>query len=114
MATIITWDCKTVECYSSMGGHTNVIYNVYWKVIGTSDTLDEDGDPYRDSCIGIQALDTSDLSGFTAFSNLTHSDIISWTKAALGSEQVTATETKVQSKINDYLNPSSVTLTVSD
>jgi len=114
MATTINWDCKTVECYSSMGGHTDVIYQVHWRVTGTSDTLDPDGDAYMDSSIGIQALDTSDLSGFTAFSNLTNSDIISWTKTALGSSQVTAIETEVKSKIDNYINPSSVTLTVKD
>jgi hypothetical protein len=114
MATTINWDCKTVECYSSMGGHTDVIYQVHWRVTGTSDTLDPDGDAYMDSSIGIQALDTSDLSGFTEFSNLTHSDIISWTKAALGSTQVTAIETEVKSKIDNYANPSLLTLTVKD
>jgi len=114
MATTINWDCKTVECYSSMGGHTDVIYQVHWRVTGTSDTLDPDGDAYMDSSIGIQALDTSDLSGFTAFSNLTNSDIISWTKAALGSSQVTAIETDVNSKINDQISPSKKTLTVNN
>jgi len=114
MATTINWDCKPVECYSSMGGHTDVIYQVHWRVTGTSDTLDPDGDAYMDSSIGIQALDTSDLSGFTEFSNLTHSDIISWTKAALGSTQVTAIETEVKSKIDNYANPSLLTLTVKD
>ena len=114
MATTINWDCKTVECYSSMGGHTNVIYNVHWRVTGTSDTVYEEGYLYTDSSFGIQALDTSDLSGFTEFSNLTHSDIISWTKSALGSSQVTAIETEVKSKIDNYTNPSSITLTVKD
>ena len=114
MATTINWDCKTVDCYSSMGGHTDVIYQVHWRVTGTSDTLDPDGDAYMDSSIGIQALDTSDLSGFTAFSNLTHSDIISWTKAALGSSQVTEIETDVNSKINDQISPSKKTLTVNN
>ena len=114
MATTINWDCKTVECYSSMGGHTDVIYQVHWRVTGTSDTLDPDGDAYMDSSIGIQALDTRDLSGFTAFSNLTHSDIISWTKTALGSSQVTAIETDVNSKINDQISPSKKTLTVNN
>ena len=114
MAITINWDCKTVECYSSMGGHTDVIYQVHWRVTGTSDTLDPDGDAYMDSSIGIETLDTSDLSSFTAFSDLTHSDIVSWTKASMGSSQVTATETEVHSKIDEQINPLSKTLTVNN
>ena len=66
MATTINWDCKTVECYSSMGGQKDVIYQVHWRVTATSDTLDHEGSAYRDSSIGRKSLDTSELSEFTS------------------------------------------------
>jgi hypothetical protein len=114
MATIITWDCKTVDCYPTDGSYTDVVYNVNWIVTGTSDTLDPDGNAYTATTIGTQAISTDDLSNFTPFADLTNSDVVSWTKAAMGSAQVTAIETEIQSTINNEINPSSVTLTVKD
>jgi len=114
MATIITWNCKTVDCYPTDGEYTDVVYNVHWIVRGTSDTLDPDGNAYTATSINTQVISTSDLSGFTPFADLTNSDVVSWTKAAMGSDKVTATETAVQSEIDEQINPSSITLTINN
>jgi hypothetical protein len=114
MATVITWDCKTVDCYTTSGSQTNVIYKVHWIVKAVSDTLDPDGYAYMDSSVGVQILDISDLNNFTPFDNLTHSDIISWTKSAMGSTQVSNVESEVQLKLQEQVSPSTITLTVSD
>jgi len=101
MAIVYVWDCKTVDCYPTDGNYTDVVYNVHWIVTGTSDQKDPDDNFYTARIIGVHA-------------DLTNSDVVSWTKAAMGSAQVTEIETEIQSTINNEINPSSVTLTVKD
>ena len=114
MATTYDWNCRTVDCYPTDQGHTDVVYNVHWIVTGTSDTLDPDGNAYTATTIGTEIISTSDLSSFTPFADLTNADVVVWTKAAMGSDQVTQIETGIQSTINNEINPPSVTLTIKD
>ena len=90
------------------------MYNVHWIVTGTSDTLDSYGNAYTATSIGTQQISTSDLSGFTPFADLTNADVVAWTKAAMGAEQVTALETNLDNQIALEITPTSVTLTIGD
>ena len=114
MATTYDWNCRTVDCYPTDGEYTDVVYNVHWIVTGTSDTLDPEGNAYTATSIGTETISTSDLSGFTPFADLTNADVVAWTKAAMGAEQVTALETNLQSQIDLEITPTSVTLTIGD
>lgn len=114
MAIAYVWNCRTVDCYPTDGNYTDVVYRVHWRVTGTSDQKDPEGEFYTATSIDIQTISTSDLSNFTPFADLTNSDVVAWTKAAMGSAQVTEIETGIQSTINNEINPSSVTLTVKD
>jgi len=112
MANTYSWDCRTVDAYPT---HTDesgvtesqVVYNVHWRVTGTDGT-------HSATSIGTQTLETSDLSGFTAFDAVTHEDMIAWTQAALGAERVTELETSLDSQIAELSAPSSVTLTIAE
>ena len=107
-----SWDCRTVDTYPS---HTDdecttqsdVVYNVHWRVTGT------EGE-HSTTVIGTQTLETSDLSGFTAFADVTHQNMIDWTKAALGAERVSELESSLDSQLAELATPSSVTLTIED
>ena len=112
MATTYDWNCKTVDCYPTDGEYTDVVYNVHWIVTGTSDTLDPEGNAYTATSIGTETISTSDLSGFTPFADLTNADVVAWTKAAMGAEQVTALETNLDNQIALEITPVSVTLTI--
>lgn len=114
MATTYDWNCRTVDCYPTDGEYTDVVYNVHWIVTGTSDTLDPDGNAYTATSIGTQTISTSDLSSFTPFADLTNADVVAWTKAAMGADQVTALEANIQSQIDLEITPTSVTLTIED
>lgn len=112
MANTYSWDCRTVEAYPT---HTDesgiteskVVYNVHWRVTGTDGT-------YSATSIGTQILETSDLSGFTAFEAITHEDMIAWTQAALGAERVTELEASLDSQVADLAAPESVTLIITE
>jgi hypothetical protein len=114
MATTYDWNCRTVDCYPTDQSYTDVVYNVHWIVTGTSDTLDPDGNAYTATSIGTQTISTSDLSSFTPFADLTNADVVAWTKAAMGADQVTALEANIQSQIDLEITPTSVTLTIED
>jgi hypothetical protein len=114
MATTYDWNCRTVDCYPTDGEYTDVVYNVHWIVTGTSDTLDPDGNAYKATNIGTETISTSDLSSFTPFADLTNADVVAWTKAAMGADQVTALEANIQSQIDLEITPTSVTLTIED
>ena len=107
-----TWDCRTVDAYpthTDENGTTEsqVVYNVHWRVTGSDETNSS-------TVIGTQTLETSDLSGFTAFDAVSHDDMIAWTQAALGAERVTGLEASLDSQIAELAAPSSVTLTIAE
>lgn len=107
MATTYTWDCSVVDTYPS---HTDdnsvtqsdVVYNVHWRITGDDGTNNATN-------IGTQTLEVSDLSSFTSFDSITHSDIVAWTKAALGTEKVSELESSLDARLAELANPTSVT-----
>jgi len=106
------WNCKTVDVYPQYENHANVVHRVHWSVTGTSDTLDPEGNFYSSFAIGIQILNTDSITDFSPFTNLTNADIVSWTKAAIGTVQVNSIESDIESQINNLITPSSTTLIV--
>jgi hypothetical protein len=108
------WDCKTVDTYPTHAGESDVVYNVHWRVTGTSDQVDSDGTLTQVTIIGTQSLNTDDLSNFTAFDTVVHSDVVGWVKEAMGEEAVANIESSIEGQINNLITPVSVTLTVAD
>ena len=105
------WDCKTVDAYVEQGGNDDVVYNVHWRVTGTK----EDGEgQYSATSIGTQTLDTSEITDFIPFDEVTNAQVVAWTQAAMGAEQVTSIETNIANAIELEINPVSVTLTVGE
>ena len=49
MAISYTWDVNTVDVYPTDEGHSNVIYNVHWRLNATDTQVDAEGDPYTAS-----------------------------------------------------------------
>lgn len=112
--TTYNWNCKTVDCYPEQDNEADVVYNVHWIVTGTSDQLDPQGSPYSATSIGTQTLDTSQITNFIPFDQLTNDEVVAWTKGAMGDEQVASIEASIQSQIDSLITPTSVTLTIGD
>jgi len=108
------WNCKTVDAYIKQGEEADVVYNVHWIVTGTSETLTPQGQPYSARSIGTQSLNTSDIADFTPFDQVTNEEVVAWTKAAMGEEQVAAIESNLDKQIESLVHPTSVTLTVGE
>ena len=99
MAINYTWNVSTVDV-KEIDGNADTIFNVHWRLTGTDDVTNESYSVY--STI---ALDTSDLSNFTAFADLTASDVQGWVEAALGEDEVQAQKDAIDATIAELVTP---------
>ena len=113
MAINYTWDVSTVDTYPTKDSKSDVVHNVHWRLKATDDTnKDSDGNNWTAEVYGSQAVDTSDLSSFKAFADLTVSDVQGWVEAALGADEVTAMKASLDATIAKLITPTSVTKTI--
>jgi hypothetical protein len=107
------WNCKTVDTRPTDGGKNNVVYNVHWRVTGTLDDGGEESH-HTYTAIGAQELSSSDATDFVEFEDITISQIVEWTKEAIGEEGVVNIENNIQAAIEESKNPTSVTRTIEE
>ena len=113
MAIGYTWDVSTVDTYPTKDSKSDVVYNVHWRLTATDDTnKDSDGNNWTATSYGTQSVDTSDLSSFTAFADLTSSDVQGWVEAAMGADAVTDLKSGLDAQIAEKITPTSVTKTI--
>ena len=113
MAISYEWDVKTVDTYPTKDSKSDVVHNVHWRLIATDDTNnDADGEPQTATVYGSQALDTSDLSSFTEFADLTASDVQGWVEAALTADTVNDMKDSLDSTIEKLVTQTSVQKTI--
>ena len=113
MAINYTWNVSTVDTYPTLDGNTDVVYSVHWRLNAEDDAnQDADGNNWTASSYGTQPLDTSDLSDFTSFADLTSSDVQGWVEAAMGEEAVADLKAGLDAQIEAKINPTSVTKTI--
>ena len=110
--TTFEWNCKTVDVYPTSGDNTDVVYNVHWRVTGTSDQVDADGNAYTATSIGTQTLSTEEIVDFVPFEDLTNELVAGWVQAAMGEEAVANLETSLNNQIDALITPTSVTKTI--
>jgi len=105
MAINYTWNVSTVDV-KEIDGNADTVFNVHWRLTGTDDANnDADGNPQAATVYGTQSLDTSDLSDFTAFADLTVSDVQGWVEEAMGEEAVTNMKAGLDGQIEKLVNP---------
>ena len=113
MAISYAWDVKTVDTYPTKDSMSDVVYNVHWRLTATDDTNnDAEGNSLTATVYGSQALDTSDLSSFTEFADLTASDVQGWVEAALTADTVNDMKDSLDSTIEKLVTPTSVQKTI--
>ena len=113
MAIGYTWDVSTVDTYPTLEGNADVVYNVHWRLNAEDDAnQDADGNNWTATVYGTQSVDTADIADFTAFADLTASDVQGWVEAAMGADAVTALKAGLDAKIAEKITPTSVTKTI--
>jgi hypothetical protein len=113
MAINYAWDVSTVDTYPTKDSNSDVVYNVHWRLTATDDAnTDSDGNNWTADVYGSQGLDTDSISSFTAFADLTSSDVQGWVEAALGADEVTALKANLDAQIAEKITPTSVQKTI--
>jgi|TARA_R100001086_G_scaffold247359_1_gene181407 hypothetical protein len=113
MAISYTWDVSQCDVYPQKSGKSNVVHAVNWKLTATDDAhQDKDGVDISSTVISVQNIDTSDLSSFINWSDLTASDVQGWVETAMGSTEVARLKSSLDGMITQQISPSSVTKTL--
>ena len=113
MAIGYTWDVSTVDTYPTKDSKSDVIYTVHWSLTASDDTnKDSEGNFWGSYRYGTQVLDTSDLSSFKAFADVTASDVQGWVEAAMGADEVTEMKAGLDAQIAKMITPASVQKTI--
>ena len=102
MAT--TWNLKNVKVYNTLEGNSDVIYLVNYNVTAT----DDNGSVY---VLPKEAtIDTSSITDFIPFADLTEADVLGWVETDLGADGVAAVDQEAEDALSDMLNTSVKTL----
>ena len=105
MAINYTWNVSTVDT-KTIDSNADTVFNVHWRLTGTDDANnDADGNPQTATVYGTIGLDTSDLSSFTAFADLTVSDVQGWVEAAMGADKITEMKAGLDANIAELVTP---------
>ena len=102
----VTWDVASLDATKTVGSLSDVITTVHWtasdsETVGSGDSAVVHGG----SAYGSVGLADADSGSFTAYASVTKDNAIAWTKAALGSDEVTAIETKIATQITESKTP---------
>jgi hypothetical protein len=113
------WDCKTTDVYPQFEQLNDVVYNVHWRLTGSTTV---DGKDYYQQSIGTQMLsleviqpegfipfpEPSDVAACEAFAQ----QVTEWTIEAMGEDRVNELKASLATQIANQINPPSVTLTI--
>jgi hypothetical protein len=105
-----TWSITNLNRQVSLDDKVDVVTTVHWE-LAVSETLGSGDDEvtHTSRVFGSVGLDTSDLSSFTAYADITEANAIAWAKEALGEDQVTAYEKSVADQITESKTPTTKT-----
>jgi hypothetical protein len=91
MTTTFNWDVTAAPFYENYEGTPKVIYAVFWSVTAS----DGENDASDNGCIGLDLTS----GNFYPYENLTHSQVVSWAKEALGQEAVATIEAHLEASL---------------
>lgn len=98
MAIAYNWHVAALDAYPTYEGNTDVVFTAHWRCDGT------DGE-HTAGVYGSVGLTLDPEAPFTAYADLTETQVIGWVKDALGEEQVAGYEASVAAQIDALVNP---------
>ncbi len=98
----VTWSVASLDATKTVGSLSDVVTTVHWTA---SDSETVGSDTYTGSSYGSVGLAEADSSSFTAYASISESDAVTWAKAAIGTDQVTAIETGIAAQITEAKTP---------
>jgi hypothetical protein len=98
------WSLNNVKVYNTLDGNSDVIYLVNYNVIAS----DDNGNVFTLS--KEESIDTSNITDFVPFADLTETIVIGWVKDGLGASGVAEIEQEAINGFDEMLNTSVKTL----
>ena len=98
----VTWNIAALNATKTVGSLSDVVTTIHWTA---SDSETVSNVEHNGSAYGSVKLADADSGSFTAYKDITEDTAIAWTKAALGSEKVTAIETGIAAQITESKTP---------
>ena len=98
----VTWSVASLDATKTVGSLSDVVTTVHWTA---SETETVGSDTYTGSSYGSVGLAEADSSSFTAYASISESDAVTWAKAAIGTDEVTAIETGIAAQITEAKTP---------
>jgi len=102
MAT--TWNLNNVKVYNTLDGNSDVVYLVNYNVMAT----DGNGGVY--TLPKEATIDTSSITDFVPFADLTEAIVMGWVTTDLGTDGVAAIDQEAEDALSEFLNTSIKTL----
>ena len=110
---IYAWNCTRVDAYPVEDENSDVVYNVHYQLAGVDTTnTQSNGNSYQAYIVGTQMLDTSTITEFIPFEDLTNEIVTNWVTAAMGTEAVDALKLGIANQIDEQINPTSLSLII--
>ena len=98
----VTWSVASLDATKTVGSLSDVVTTVHWTA-SESETVGSE--TYTGSSYGSVGLAEADSSSFTAYASISESDAVTWAKAAIGTDEVTAIETGIAAQITEAKTP---------
>lgn len=103
MSITNTWNIVAMNCKPDVNGMLDYVVTSHWTLTATDGT-------YTGSVYGTASFEVDpERTDYKPYDQLTLEEVIDWTKASLGEEQVASLEFNVLSQIEAQINPSIVT-----
>lgn len=106
MANTYSWTINKLDVYPEQDSLVNVVYNVHYTYTGTSSDTDDDGNAYTASMIGTKKIGAPDSDDYTAFDDLTKSDVVGWLEAEIDMDSF---QSSVDNRISSLITPTTET-----
>jgi len=105
MANTYDWVINKLDVYPTENNLKDVVYNIHWTYVATSDQKDAEGNFYKTELIGTSVVSSPDETQFTPFEELTKNQVVSWLEedtSIAGIQQV------ADNNLNEVINPTSI------
>ena len=101
--------CIRDSVYPNQDTLQNVVYNIHWRLTAVSDQEEHEGAYYTASSIGTQIVANPDSENFTAFEDLTKTQVVGWLEAS--DLDIDSIKSSLDAQIVEKITPTSVSKT---
>ena len=97
----LTWVVQCVDKVNTEGEFSDVCKKIGWVVMEDDQSISKNNIAFK---TGVTTLNSANSESYTAFSDLTEIQCITWVKNILGTSEVTAIENEISASLTEQDN----------